>query len=108
MPPLSQVTKVHSSCHATFVTSHKVHSSSQTTFATTVTKFTPYRRSNWPKRPPLRIGNSIPYVYVHIKRAHHVDMELRPWHNIRINLSQNKPNQRSLSKTLEFLENFEI
>ncbi len=28
------------------------------------------------------------HVYVQIERAHLVDMELRPWHNIRKNLSQ--------------------
>ncbi len=46
------------------------------------------------------------YVYVHIEKAHLVDMELRPWHNIRINLSQNKPNRRSLNIKFEFFRNF--
>ncbi len=48
------------------------------------------------------------YVYVLIERAHLVNIELRPWHNIRINFSQNKPNRSSLSIKLEFLEIFEI
>ncbi len=50
----------------------------------------------------------IKYVYIHIETVHFVDMKLRPWDNIRINLSQNKPNQRSLRIKFEFLEIFEI
>ncbi len=42
-------------------------------------------------------------MYVHIERAHLVGMELRLWDNSRINLSQNKPNPRSLSIKFEFL-----
>ncbi len=53
-------------------------------------------------------SNTICTIYVHIERDHLVDMELRPWHNIRINLSQNKPNLRSLSIKFKFLEMFEI
>ncbi len=48
------------------------------------------------------------YMYAHIEKAYLVGMELRPWDNIRINLSQNKPNPRSLRIKFEFLEIFEM
>ncbi len=48
------------------------------------------------------------YVYVNIKGANLFGMKLRPWDNIRINFSQNKPNLRFQSIKLELLEIFEI
>ncbi len=55
----------------------------------------------------LKLSCHTVYVYVHIKRAHPVGMELWPWDNIIINMSQNKL-QRGLSLQNKNLEIFEI
>ncbi len=53
-------------------------------------------------------GFSRAFFVPDVERAHLIGMELRPWDNIRINLSQSKPNPRPLNIKFEFLENFEI
>ncbi len=61
------------------------------------------RNTRW-KRDNKKLQK--PYVYDHIERAHLVDMELRPWNNIWINLSQNKPNWWSRKYKIRIFRNF--
>ncbi len=65
----------------------------------------PKMEYNWPLQYRVIFQ---PYVYVHVERAHLVGMELRPWDNIRISLSQNMPNPRFLSIKFELKKIFKI